>query len=179
MDAFINRLIECYFFARNFCLDCNLKFSIYFFLTVCHEVQQNNCNRDPQIANNNKKGVSSCVINIQAFFVSAVANRDVAIQNWWHFKAKRLQVYSARVRDLFLTSKPSWVRLWGGTNVLECKTLTRVFVLFFFVVNATMKQLSVHNYYATLCAKTQKSYGSRNFDMWCRYLGFSTWSWIS
>ncbi len=73
------------FFARNFCLDSNLKFSIYFFLTAWHDVKQNNCNRDPQIANNNKKGVSSCVINFQAFLVSAVANRDVAIQNWWHF----------------------------------------------------------------------------------------------
>ncbi len=55
MDVFINRLIEYYFFARNFCLDSNLKFSIYFFLTAWHDVKQNNCNRDPQIANNNKK----------------------------------------------------------------------------------------------------------------------------
>ncbi len=77
--------IEYYVFARTFCLDRSLKFSIYFYLTAWHDVEQNKCKRDPQIANNNKMKVSSSEINFQAFFVSAMTNRDVAIQNWWHF----------------------------------------------------------------------------------------------
>ncbi len=73
MDVFINWRIEYYVFARTFCLDRSLKFYIYSYLTAWHDVKQNKCNHDPQIANNNKIGVSSCVINFQAFLVSAVA----------------------------------------------------------------------------------------------------------
>ncbi len=69
--AFIDQLVECEInFARNFCIDM---------------IDQNKCKHELKITNTHKIGVSFNEINFKAFFVGAVANQDVAVQDLWYF----------------------------------------------------------------------------------------------